>query len=95
MTTCSVACFVGMGLLPQPASAQTGASESVVGVCSGVSLPRSVVTDIMGPVNRGIVAPIENRVNALIGATLGLVLTPLSIDVEGLLEDAADFGDDR
>ena len=72
MTTCSVACLLGMGLLPQPVSAQTAASESVVGVCSGVSLPRSVVTDIMGPVNRGIVAPIENRVNALIGATLGL-----------------------
>jgi predicted nucleic acid-binding Zn-ribbon protein len=90
MTTCSVACLLGMGLLPQPASAQTGASESVVGVCSGVSLPRSVVTDIMGPVNRGIVAPVQNRVNALIGATLGLLLPPLSIDVEELLEDAAD-----
>lgn len=80
-----------------PAAAQSVPPPStVVSVCSGVSLPRSVVTDIMRPVVNGIYAPIETRVNGVLGVlSLNPLLnltglpTPLSVDVTGLLNTAA------
>ncbi len=65
----------------QPAAAQT---PNLVSACSGVSLPPSVVTDIIAPVVGGIVTPVEGALNPLLG-----ILTPLDIDVTGLLADAA------
>ena len=75
-----------------PASAQ--GSASVVSACSGVSLPRSVVTDILAPVFTGLATPIEERVNDILGVVqiiplVGTLLPPLDTNVAGLLNDAA------
>ena len=69
-------------MLSQQAHAQSG---RVVSACSGVSLPRSVVTGIMSPVLTGITGPIEGAVNPL----LGVLVPKLNIDVTGLLNQAA------
>lgn len=74
----------------QPAAAQ----QSVVSVCAGVSLPRSVITDIVGPIATGIAGPVEDTVNPLLGVVdallPGLLPQPLNVNVSGLLADAAD-----
>ena len=78
-----------LGLLAaQPANA------ALVSACSGVSLPRSVVTDILSPVINGVVSPIQNTVNPILGVialvpVVGQTFPPLSIDVTGLLNNAA------
>ncbi|WP_457936126.1 YadA-like family protein [Mesorhizobium sp. 10J20-29] len=84
ITTCLVVGFNG---------ASANAQESIVSACSGVSLPRSVVTDIMTPVLEGAIVPVEATVNPLL-ATVELlaglpVASPLSIDTSGLLLGAA------
>ncbi|TRW16875.1 YadA-like family protein [Glacieibacterium frigidum] len=72
----------------------TPAQAALVGACTGVSLPRSVVTDIVaGPLN-GIVNPLQGRVNDILGVVgiipiVGEVFPQLSIDVAGLLNNAA------
>lgn len=77
-----------------PAKAQL-APSSVVSVCTGVSLPRSVVTSIMGPVVTGIYAPIENNLNGTLSVLTNPLLgitgfpAPLSVNVNGLLTSAA------
>lgn len=78
---------LGCVALASPAAAQ----QSVVSACAGVSLPRSVVTDILGPVITGVVQPMESVVNPVLGV-VGAVLPgvePLSINASGLLSDAA------
>lgn len=79
------------------ASAQAFTPDTIVSVCSGVSLPPSVVTGILAPVVTGIVAPIETTTNSILTAlTLGLVPGlpgPLSTNAAGLLAAAA-AGDD-
>ncbi len=76
----------------QTASAQAG-TPNIVSACSGVSLPRSVVTDILTPVVNGIVTPIQNTVNPITGGIntlLPLLGVPtLSINASGLLANAA------
>jgi autotransporter adhesin len=78
----------------------TRADAQVVSVCSGVSLPPSVVTDIMGPVITGAVVPVEGVLNdtlavvnlianlPLLGLAVGPV-APSSVDISTLLSDAA------
>ncbi len=84
----------------QSASAQVAPPPNVVGACSGVSLPRSVVTDILTPVVNGIVTPIQSTVNPILGSVNAIVSLPLlglppivasslSIDAAGLLANAA------
>ena len=77
---------------PTPASAQP-TPDTLVSVCSGVSLPPSVVTGIMDPVVTGIYDPIETNTNQTLGVLNGLGLaglpSPLSVDVSGLLTTAA------
>lgn len=73
-----------------PSAAQT----SLVGACSGVSLPRSAVTDIMRPVVTGIASPLENRINSILDVVavipiVGQLLPPLNLNATGLLNDAA------
>lgn len=92
-STALATALVACSLEVSPAAAQ----QSVVSACSGVSLPRSVVTEIMGPVVTGIVTPLQDTVNPLIGVvdllTLNLLPGNLNIDAAGLLDEAAD-GDD-
>ena len=93
---------VATTLASQPAVAQVAPPPNVVGVCSGVSLPRSVVTDIMRPVIGGVVTPIENTLNPILTTVNRILLVPLlgglipalpatteTIDVDGLLTSAA------
>ena len=69
-----------------PAHAQT----KVVSVCSGVSLPPSVITGILDPVLTGAIQPIEDTTNAILGLPLiGGVLPGLNVDIAGLLATAA------
>ncbi|MER2533949.1 MAG: YadA-like family protein [Rhizobiaceae bacterium] len=77
----------GSAVLVSPAAAQ----QSVVSACAGVSLPRSVVTDIIGPVVTGVVQPVEGVVNPVLGVVGALLpgVDPLSIDASGLLSQAA------
>ena len=63
--------------LPTNAQAQSvpvPTPDTLVSVCSGVSLPPSVVTGILDPVLTGIYGPIENRVNGLLTILDPLVL---------------------
>jgi autotransporter adhesin len=74
--------------------AQAQTSGPVVGACSGVQLPRSVVTNIMAPVIGGMATPTENSVNSILDiiATIPLVgalLPDLDIDAPTLLSNAA------
>ena len=91
----SFARCLGVAIAAAPsARAQSTSLSPLVSVCSGVSLPRSTVTDIIGPVNQGIVAPIQTAVNRLIDVTallpiVGTIIAPVDIDVTGLLADAA------
>ena len=71
----------GMLVAPERARAQT----SLVSVCSGVSLPRSVVTDIMGPVITGVVTPLEDILDGL----LGILVPDVDVGADDLLNDAA------
>jgi autotransporter adhesin len=80
------------GFVAPPAHAQL--SQPVVNACSGLRLPRSAVTDILAPVANGIVAPVEDRVNSILGVIqiiplVGQVLPPLDTNVAGLLSSAA------
>ncbi|WP_161988965.1 YadA-like family protein [Sphingomonas glacialis] len=56
-------------------SARAQAQESVVGVCSGVSLPRSVVTGIAGNILAPVLAPVETTLGALTFGTVNLNLS--------------------
>lgn len=74
------------------AAAQT--APPAVNACTGLRLPRSAVTDLLAPVVNGVVAPVENRVNSILGVVasipiVGQVLPTLNINASGLLADAA------
>ncbi len=74
--------------LAQPAQAQT--TPNLVSACAGVSLPPSVVTNILAPIVGGIVTPVQSTVNPILGAVGGLLGVPtLNIDAAGLLANAA------
>lgn len=81
---------------PQPAEAQS--VPPVVSACSGVRLPRSVVTDILRPVITGVVTPLEGSLNSVLGVVralplVSLLLPPVSTNATGLLDDAAEGQD--
>ncbi len=86
---CATACLTfGAG------RAEAQSNPPVVSACSGVRLPRSVITDIMGPVVTGSVAPLQTQLNSLVDTLdniplIGSLLPPLSIDVTNLLTGAA------
>jgi autotransporter adhesin len=76
-----------------PAEAQL--TQPAVNACSGLRLPRSAITDVLGPVANGIAAPLEDRVNSILDVIaivplVGQVLPPLDTNVSGLLSSAAD-----
>lgn len=90
---CGCAIFASSNMIMiAPAHAQS--TPPVVNACSGLRLPRSAVTDILGPVANGIVAPVEDRVNSILDVIqiipiVGQVLPPLNTNVSGLLSSAA------
>ena len=89
LSCASAAALTAALAFPTAAQAQ---AEPVVGLCSGVSLPPSVVTGILGPVVEGTVDPLQAAINGLIGPAPLPGLPgplPLDIDVAGLLADAA------
>jgi autotransporter adhesin len=69
------------------------ATPNLVSACSGVSLPPSALTGILTPVVNGIVTPVQNSLNPLLGAVNGAIpllgLPSLSIDAAGILSNAA------
>lgn len=74
--------------------AQAQSNPPVVSACSGVRLPRSVVTDIMAPVIQGTATPLQSQFNDLIGILgsiplIGPTTPPLNFDVTNLLNGAA------
>uniref|UniRef100_UPI0035CC299A beta strand repeat-containing protein n=1 Tax=uncultured Sphingomonas sp. TaxID=158754 RepID=UPI0035CC299A len=74
MATVAAAAFVAL-----PVS--SAHAQSVVSACTGVSLPRSVVTDITGQVLVPVLAPIQNL--------LGGILTPLNLGLTQTLASVA------
>lgn len=80
-------CLALAGHAPVMAQSQ----DRLVSACAGVSLPRSVVTEIVGPVVSGVAGPLEEAVDGLLGSLLVplLGLSP-DLDVTGLLTDAAE-----
>ena len=84
------AAVLACGILASAQPAQAQATRNLVSACSGVSLPPSVVTGLLAPVFGGIVSPVQNTVNPILGAVGGLVGIPaLNINVAGLLANAA------
>jgi autotransporter adhesin len=86
--------ILGSTLAATPAYAAP-TPDTIVSVCSGVSLPPSAVTGIIDPIVTGIYGPIETNINTTLGA-LGAILglpAPLSVDVNGLLTTAASGSD--
>nr|WP_283773469.1 YadA-like family protein [Altererythrobacter sp. KTW20L] len=75
------------------ATAQAQTLQPVVDLCTGITLPRSAVTEIIGAVNQPIVNQVESTVNGLTTVTLILAplasLTDLDIDLTTILADAA------
>lgn len=61
-------------LLALFASLSPARADTVVGACSGVSLPRSVVTDLIGNVVVPVIQPVETLLSGLTGGTLNLGL---------------------
>ena len=90
------AALLATPLWTAPAYAQP-TPDTLVSVCSGVSLPPSVVTGIIDPVVTGIYSPIETNINSTLGVLTGLLgplfPAPLSVDVTGLLTTAASGSD--
>ncbi|MCD2314553.1 YadA-like family protein [Sphingomonas sp. IC-11] len=77
-------------LLAVLSAQQAQAQQRVVSACSGVSLPRSAVTDILTPVITGIASPVETTVNGILDIPLlGALLPDLSLNATGLLTQAA------
>ncbi|MBE7184482.1 MAG: YadA-like family protein [Methylobacterium mesophilicum] len=71
-----------------------GAQTAVVSGCSGVSLPRSVVTEIVRPVVDDLIVPTQDTLNGLLGVVndiplIGTITQPLSVDAAGVLSNAA------
>ena len=83
-----------MPLAASPARAQA-TPDTLISVCSGVSLPPSLITGIIDPVVTGIYTPIESSLNQTLGALGGLLGLPgpLSVDVSGLLTTAGSGSD--
>ncbi len=85
--------MLGASLAIPQAPAQAQALQPVVDVCTGITLPRSAVTEIIGAVNQPIVDQVETTVNGLTTVTLTLAplvtLPDLNIDLTTILANAA------
>ncbi|RYD24615.1 MAG: hypothetical protein EOP89_11000, partial [Lysobacteraceae bacterium] len=68
-------------VVAQSAAAQTAPPSDVVGACSGVSLPPSVITQLLTPVVTGIADPLQTTLNPIIGnvGSIGTALTSVNL----------------
>lgn len=79
-----------------PVSTQKAHAQAlpVVDVCTGISLPRSAVTEVVGAVNQPIVGEVEGVVNGITGLLGGVPLLSalgfptLNVDLTTILADA-------
>ncbi|UOR16692.1 YadA-like family protein [Qipengyuania aquimaris] len=92
---CAALATVATSALASPmfvGKAQAQALQPVVDVCTGITLPRSAVTEVIGAVNQPIVEQIETTVNDITTVTLVLsplaTITDLNIDLSTILADA-------
>ena len=89
--------LMGGGIAVPTTPARAQALQPAVDVCTGITLPRSAITEVIGAVNQPIVDQIETTVNGI--TTVTLILAPLAtlpdldIDLTTILADAA-AGDD-
>jgi len=78
---------------PLAPAARAQALQPVVDVCTGITLPRSAVTEVIEAVNQPIVDQVETTVNGITTVTLILdplaVIPDLDIDLSTILADAA------
>ena len=90
LASVALAAIVQGPLAPQ---AKAQALQPVVDVCTGITLPRSAVTEIIEAVNTPIVDQVETTVNGITTVTLILaplaVIPDLNIDLSTILADAA------
>lgn len=87
-------CLSTSAIMLGSGQAHAQSAPPLVSACTGVRLPRSVVTDIMAPVVTGIVTPVEGHLNGLVDLLdniplIGPLLPPLNVNVSGLLSNAA------
>lgn len=90
-TGVSIVALASAVSVPAQVNAQT--LDPVVDICSGVTLERSLITDVIGDVNDSIVVEIEDQVNDILGVPILGLLGPFSIDLSGALADAASGSD--
>lgn len=88
-----MAAGVAMAALAWPTVGSAQALNPAVDVCTGLSINRSAVTEIVGAVNTPIVGSIQTVVNRLVNVTAILpgatILAPLDIDLQGILAAVA------
>ena len=64
--TAGVTPIVAMLAVPQPGMAAVLPTANTVGVCSGVSLPKSTITNLVTPIVQAGIQPIENTTNSIL-----------------------------
>ncbi len=93
LTSSATAAAMIAAISIQSQSAQAQSFQPAVGVCTGASLPPSLLRDALDPLVTGLASPIENTLNSLISATAILpgisLVAPLDVDVTGILDDVA------
>ena len=83
-----IAAVVAAGAIPAtPAQADT--LTPVVDLCTGISLDRSLVTEVIGDVNQPLLTDIEGAINGLLGIPLLGQIANFSLDLTGALDNAA------
>ena len=89
LATTAIAGAAGIAI---PRETQAQALQPAVDVCTGITLPRSAITEVIGAVNQPIVEQIETTVNGITTVTLILdplaVIPDLNIDLSSILDDA-------
>ena len=89
LATTAIAGAAGIAI---PRETQAQALQPAVDVCTGITLPRSAITEVIGAVNQPIVDQIETTVNGITTVTLILdplaVIPDLNIDLSSILDDA-------
>lgn len=94
--TTAMLAAIGATAIVVPAPSQSARAQGIpaVDVCTGVSLERSAVTEVIGAVNQPLLTDVEGAINGIVGglnpiAILGLSLPTLNVDLTSALAAAA------